>query len=121
MQLLDKPLRVAVLFDQQLFAGGGYQQALNAAVLLRDLPVDLVTPIFFTTLKANLATLKSYGIEAIYLNIGWLKRRRMDLRRMLSNRGLFKLLARIFPFNSFELLLAIYSIDFVYPVSFCSC
>ena len=52
-----KPLRLAVIFDQQIRAGGAYQEALNTALLTRDLPDALTEVVFFTTLKENVAVL----------------------------------------------------------------
>jgi hypothetical protein len=46
---LDRPVRLAVLFDENVEAGGGYQQALNACILAARLPSELCTPRFSVT------------------------------------------------------------------------
>ena len=43
-----KSIRLAVIFDQVVKSGGGYQQALNSALLTKELPKDTVEVIFFT-------------------------------------------------------------------------
>ena len=42
-------IRLGVIFDAQIRAGGGYQQSLNAALLTRMLPKELIEVIFFHT------------------------------------------------------------------------
>jgi len=62
-----RPIRLAVFFDQQLHVGGGYQQTLNAAQLAKQLPLDVCTLVFVTTVANNVSVLRSYGIEAHFL------------------------------------------------------
>mgnify|MGYP000406744546 CR=1 FL=1 len=62
-----QPIKLAVFFDQKLQNGGGYQQALNAAMLTKQLPMDVCTPFFFTTVANNVSVLRGYGIEAHFL------------------------------------------------------
>ena len=33
-----KPIRLAIIFDQKIHVGGGYQQALNAALIAKKIP-----------------------------------------------------------------------------------
>lgn len=46
-----RPIRLAVIFELQIRAGGGYQQALNAALLTRALPKKLVELGLFSLAK----------------------------------------------------------------------
>ena len=41
-----KKIKVGILFDQQIYAGGGFQQSLNAAIIAKKLPINLVEVIF---------------------------------------------------------------------------
>ena len=46
-----KKIRLGVVFDQKILSGGGYQQSVNAAVIAKQLPIDLADVIFYTTIK----------------------------------------------------------------------
>ena len=67
---LDRPVRLAVSFDVEVEAGGGYQQALNACILAAALPADLSTPRFFAKSRQNVEALATHGIEACHLSFG---------------------------------------------------
>lgn len=91
------PIRLAVIFNQPILLGGGYQQSLNAALLTRKLPSELVQPIFFTTRKENVAGLREYGINAIYL-------RSWPVPRILRSR-LRKLIEKLLGISRYFLVL----------------
>ena len=46
-------IKMAVIIDQKIFAGGGYQQSLNAAFSTLKLNKDLVDVVFYTLTKSN--------------------------------------------------------------------
>lgn len=112
-----KPVRLGVIFDQQIRAGGGYQQALNAVLLVKQLPNDLVEPIYFTTLKENVSTLTEYGISVTHLDLSTIEIAWMHFRRFLGSGRLLKLIKRIDKENPFEGLLTKNKIDLVYFLS----
>jgi glycosyltransferase involved in cell wall biosynthesis len=111
------PIRLAVIFDQQIKTGGGYQQALNAALLTRQLSPERVKPVYFTTLKGNIETLSSYGIEALYLRLSLVEKVWMHLRSLFQHPKLFNILQRIESLNAFEISLFQQKIDLVYFLS----
>lgn len=114
---MRKPIRLAVLFDQQVHAGGGYQQALNAALLVRRLPKDLVEPFYFTTLRENLETLAILGIDARLLEFNVISRAWVRLYAWLGNHlplKFFKLFQKI---NNLENIFKENNIDLVYFLS----
>ena len=78
-------IRLAVIFDQRIFAGGGYQQALNAALLTQEIPVDIAQVIFFTTFSDNVSTLASYGIEAEFIPISAFGKIRSYIRSRIND------------------------------------
>ena len=47
-------IRLAVIFDQRIQSGGGYQQSINAALISKNLPKNLAKTIFYTTEKKTL-------------------------------------------------------------------
>lgn len=69
MKLTKKAINLAIIFHQDLYIGGGFQQAINAALLIENLPKELVDMKFITLKKKNQAILKDYGINAKYLNL----------------------------------------------------
>lgn len=109
-----RPIRLAVIFDQQIRAGGGYQQALNAALLTRELPSDICEPIFFTTLDENINTLAGYGIQAELIQFTFLRKARTYLRRLITDARLLKLLKRLERYSPFETCLVEREVDLVY-------
>jgi glycosyltransferase involved in cell wall biosynthesis len=109
-----RPIRLALIFDQQIRAGGGYQQAMNAALLTRELPSDICEPIFFTTLEENVVTLAGHGIQAELIKFTFLRKARTYLRRLIIDARVLKLLKRLKRYSPFERLLVQRKIDLVY-------
>ncbi len=114
---MKKPVRLAVLFDQQFHAGGGYQQALNAALLVERLPKDLVEPVYFTTFHENLETLANLGIKARFLKLSLISKFWGRLRTWLGNLFVLKILKKIQQTNDFEIYFKKNNIDLVYFLS----
>lgn len=114
---MKKPVRLAVLFDQQVHAGGGYQQALNAALLVGRLPKDLVEPVYFTTLHENLETLANLGIEAKLLELSVISRAWVRLRTWLGNYLTLRIFKLFQKTNSFENFFKKDNIDLIYFIS----
>ena len=109
--------RLAVIFDQQVRSGGGYQQALNAVMLTRELPSDICEPIFFTTLEDNVATLAGRGIQAELIHFSFLMKARAYLRRFFTNALAIKLLKQLEPYSPFEKRLMEQEVDLVYFIT----
>jgi glycosyltransferase involved in cell wall biosynthesis len=112
-----RPIKLAVFFDQQLHAGGGYQQALNAAQLARQLPLDVCIPLFVTSVANNVSVLRSYGIEAHYLPIPKWRRVILKLRTLIRWLPAIHFVRRWFGENIVEGYLSHHSIDLVYFTS----
>ena len=110
-------MRFAVIFDQQINAGGGYQQALNAALLTRDLSPELVEVVFFTTLEENVATLASQAIEARLIRLSFFERLRTYFRRGILLPRLLNVVKWIERYSPFEGSLVREKIDLVYFLS----
>lgn len=109
-----RPICLAVIFDQRIQVGGGYQQALNAAILTQSISPELAKPIFFTTLEENVATLATYNIAAIYIPISLIAKFCMAIRRRMWDPRLLKWAKKISTFNAFEKVLVENNIDLVY-------
>ena len=109
-----RPIRLAVIFDQQIRAGGGYQQALNAALLTKNLSEHMVQTFFFTTLEENVSTLVGHGIQAEPIQLSFFQRARTYLRRLVTGARILKLLKRFERYSPFERRLIQQNIDLVY-------
>lgn len=114
---MKRHVRLAVLFDQEVYAGGGYQQALNAALIVKRLPKNLVETIYYTTHINNIKTLSGYGIEAKLISSGIIIRILMRLHNIINNSFLCRLLKIPFAVNPFENKLIKDKIDLVYFLS----
>jgi len=112
-----RPIKLAVFLDQQLNAGGGYQQALNAVQLVRQLPKEICIPLFVTTVASNIAVLRSYGIEAHCLQMPKWRRAMLTLRGFIQWSPAFRLIRRIFGKNAVEGFFARHGVDLVYFTS----
>lgn len=112
-----EPIRLGVIFDQHILAGGGYQQALNAALLTRELPKELVEVIWFSTLPGNISTLSTHGIEANPIHMSFFRKIRAFLRRRITNTRLLKFIQKIEPHSPLEKQLIAQEIDLVYFLS----
>lgn len=112
-----RPVRVAVLLDDHISIGGGFQQSLNAALLIQHIEPSLVSPVFFTTHRDNIHILEKFGINAHYLGFSWFERRRLDCRRFLRSFHLTRLIRKSVGLNVLESRLKRHSIDIVYFLS----
>ena len=117
MKLSKTSINLAIIFHQDIQIGGGFQQAINAALLSRKLPKKIVSIKFLTLKKKNLSVLKNYGINAKYLNLSIISKFITFINTtpqliLLSN------LLKIFNINSnFENKLIKQKIDLVYFLS----
>jgi len=112
-----KAIRLGVVFDQEIHSGGGYQQALNAALLVRELPANVAEVTFFSTLQKNIPALASHGIKAKLLSFSFFEKLRNYLRRQITTARLLGLVENIERFSPFEKILVNHQIDLVYFLS----
>ncbi len=112
-----KPLRVAIIFDQQLHAGGGYQQAINAALIANKISNELANVFFFTTIEENINILSSYGINAKFIKITNFAKIKNYFRKKFLNTHFLKFIKKIEKYSLFEKNLIDKKIDIVYFLS----
>ena len=60
-------MKIAVMLDNALHAGGGFQQALNAAIQIKRICSGAHELIIYTSIKSNVEILQKYGIDAVYV------------------------------------------------------
>lgn len=112
-----RKIRLGVIFDQKIHGGGGYQQALNALLLCRNLPENLVETIYFTIFKDNIVPLAEKGIYAKHVNISYFEKVKSHFRRKIIDASLLKLIRKFNSNSALEKLLKEYRIDLIYFLS----
>lgn len=109
-----RPIRMVVLLEQDNSTGGGFQQATNAALLLKRLPPELCSVTFVTTRRSAIEELRLNGVDAHYLPIRQWQRllaRVHVMWRQLNPPSLFK---RRIHFNWLDRSLRDMNADLVY-------
>lgn len=112
-----KPIQLAVIFDQILYAGGGFQQALNAAIETKKIPEELATITFFTHHETNLKILDELGIKAKLFTLNSFDRLERIVRQKISNHKLLQYWKVFFKYSRFESIMLENNIDVVYFLS----
>jgi glycosyltransferase involved in cell wall biosynthesis len=111
-----KKMNVAVILDQKINAGGGFQQSLSIMELLSQLKLDGYNFIFLTTHVSNLVILNNYGVHAHHFNLSLLDiilcyvRRNVYIQKVIQRTG-------VFTYNRFDAKLRKFKIDLIYFLS----
>ena len=109
-------LKLAVILDEGISTGGGFQQSLNATLLTEKLNKSL-NIVYITTVKSNVACLASIGINSSFYRYSFLHL----LFRFIRLSPLFnKILTKSFsflPFSPLEHYLLSRNVDLVYFVT----
>lgn len=112
----NKKIKLAVIFDQLLSVGGGYQQALNVSIQINKIN-SFYTPVYFTIHAQNVLILKKYGIEATHIKISKLNRAWLKIRSLIYSEFVLKFTQKLLGYNKFEKYLLDKNIDLVYFLS----
>ncbi len=111
-----RKIRLAIIFDQLLSVGGGYQQALNVSMQINKIN-EFYTPIYFTTYAQNVTTLKEYGIDVTYIKVSKFNRGWLKIRSLIYSEFFLERIQKFLGFNKFEKCLFEKNIDLVYFLS----
>lgn len=109
--------KIAVILDQKLDEGGGYQQSLNSALLASKLKDDLYTIKVFTIFKEDINKLKKFNINAEYLNISFFLKIVTYIKINPKYEFIYNLLKLFVNCNPLEKILTKKKIDLVYFLS----
>ena len=91
-----RQVHIAAIFDQPIYAGGGHQQALNAALqVMRLRKYPWIKLSFYTNDKKSLPILRQHGIEVSYLGINILDAAIAYLRRHISEKHIYRIIHHI--------------------------
>ncbi|MFM0704719.1 glycosyltransferase family 4 protein [Paraburkholderia sediminicola] len=111
---LTRPVRLVVFLEQDSLAGGGYQQAKNAALLVKKLPASLCNVVFVTTRESSVEDLRRSGIEAVYFPMRRWRRLATSLRVKLTHMAPFSVLNNPTKLNAIDRFLGTLKADLVY-------
>ena len=111
-----RKIRLAVIFDQLLRVGGGYQQALNVSIQINKIN-NFYTPVYFTLYSQNVSILKEYGIDVTHIKISKFNRALLKIRSLIYSEFFLDYIQKLFGFNKFEKYLLNKKIDLVYFLS----
>jgi len=112
-------MKIAVILEQDILVGGGYQQALNMLLLLNERQCKKRQFVFITTLHSNIEMLSTYGIQAHFLKLSLLSK----ILLLFSSRHLLfhRILRKIRVANSFDKYLSKCYIDLIYFITPSGC
>lgn len=113
----DSPLNIALIFDQEVESGGGFQQGLNAALLASKIDKKLAYLSIFHTKKKIKNNLKENGIDSQLINLSLIEKIYLYIKTTEKFRILYKIIRIIYDFNFFEDFLLKKKIDLVYFIS----
>jgi len=112
---LSSKIKIAVILDQVISVGGGFQQAMNNVNTLLDMSSEKYQFIFFSVVKQD-----NNLVKPLLINPNFLEKISLFLRRFFLDKKLYKFLKLIRYFqkyNYFEKALIENNIDLVYFLS----
>lgn len=115
-----RKINIGIVFDQKVVVGGGYQQAVSAAITASKLPATLAKAVYFSTLEENINVLEEYGIEAVPIKLNLLQYIWTHCRRKISSSTLYRIIKKIDRYSPFERFMIENEIDLVYFLSPCN-
>lgn len=115
--MYKRKFKIAVILDQKLEEGGGYQQSLNSALLACKLRDDLYTIKVFTIFNEDINKLKKFHINAEYLNISFFLKIVTYIKINPKYEFIYNLLKLFVNCNPLEKILTKKKIDLVYFLS----
>lgn len=114
---IGRPMHLAVVVDQRLHIGGGFQQSLNAALLASRLELPDWSVTCFTPHAETVATLAEFGVQAVQLRLSPLHKLSMAARRTLRSARLMRWTRRLLGTNPLERAFDAHGIDLIYFVA----
>jgi glycosyltransferase involved in cell wall biosynthesis len=112
-----KRIKLAVILDQKMISGGGFQQSLNAVLLANELQKNYADIVFFTTIKENINVLSKQGITFKYINISLINKFFSYIKSNFFHPRILKFLNLINKYSKFEKVMICNDIDLIYFTS----
>ena len=114
---MKKRIKIAVIFDQKLKSGGGYQQAINASILISKLNLNFIEISFYSLIKNNINILEGKNIKVNFLKMNLFEKALIFFKTSPRFELINHLINIFIPINFFERKLYRKGIDLVYFVS----
>ena len=114
---MKQKIKIAVIFDQKLKSGGGYQQAVNASILISKLNLNFSEISFYSLVKKNIEILDEKNIKVNFLKINIFEKIFIFLKTSPRFHLIHQLINIFIPINIFENKMYKEKIDLVYFVS----
>jgi len=114
--IIIKPIKLAVIIDQEIYIGGGYQQSINDLLLLTNISNDLIQPIYYSLNKNNVEALNKLKINVFLLQENIFQKIHRYLRNRMNN-SILKYWSLIFKYNYFERKFHENNVDLIYFLS----
>jgi glycosyltransferase involved in cell wall biosynthesis len=110
-------VKIAVLFDQRLTSGGGFQQSLSTILSLCNTSECGFTFVFFSLFADNVEYLRSLGLSAVYLPLPRWRQLVLAIRRLFRWYPVYSYIRMILGPNYIERTFERHNIDLVYFTS----
>ena len=114
---MNKKIKIAIIFDQKLKSGGGYQQAINASILIAKLKLDFSEISFYSLVKKNIKILEEKNIKVNFLKMNLFEKILIFFKTSPRFQLIYDLIYIFIPIHFFERKLHKRNIDLVYFVS----
>ena len=114
--IIKKPIKLAVILDQSIYIGGGYQQSINDLLLISKISNDLIQPIYYSLNKNNLEALSKLNFNVFLLKENVFQKLHRYLRNRMNNT-ILNYWSFIFKYNYFENIFHQKNIDLIYFTS----
>ena len=111
------PTKIAIIFDQEVQSGGGFQQGLNASLLASKINKKIANIHFFHTKNSIKDNLIKNGIKSNLIKLNFYQKIYLYIKTTDKYRILYKLIRLIFDFNFFQSFLISRKVDLVYFIS----
>jgi glycosyltransferase involved in cell wall biosynthesis len=115
--MIKHKINLAVYFDQELSAGGGYQQALNSLLLLKKLNNNLLQVNYYTDKKSSIKFLINHEINTKLIKLSLIEKIERKIRLNIKSLKVLSFWKLICKYNSFEKYFIEDNIDLIYFLS----
>ena len=99
---IENPVKVAVIFDQEVETGGGFQQGINSALLALKIDAKLAKIFFFHTKKKLKKNLFDHGINSQLIKISFFEKLYLYIKTTKKYRIIFEIVRVIFDYHFFN-------------------
>lgn len=112
-----KKIKLAVILDQKISSGGGFQQSINAVMIAKKISNRLAEVVFYTTVKKNIEILKNFNVKANYIHFSFLLKLRTYFYRIIKDRNIISFFRYFEKNNPREKIFIKDNVDLIYFLS----